>query len=401
MPHLRSRYAEPLLKKFLAHRSIVGVLGQRQTGKTTLAAALSQAYVTLDLSEIQDQVNQNPLGFLAGRQLPFTIDECQLVPDLFPALKEWVRMHPKKGQFILTGSVRFTSRKAIRESLTGRIINLELLPMSIAESNSEPLPRKLVEWIGLRTFHDVPVISKQLIEKGKQRFQQFLEAGGLPGVCFFREKHVRAARLETHLETLLERDIRLLVNTTATYRQLRMLARWVALNQGMPLNFSDIARTVGVSPPSVKKLISAFESMFLVRTLSVENLPSSVAFFEDQGLATHLIADQREPQLDLVRGLHANLVPQFLYRPELAARFSQYRTRGGACIQWMVQTEAGSIGVVPVAGPEASLSALASSRSFLAHYPEAKVIIAHQGYECKKISDRILSIPYPLLLSDL
>ena len=66
--------------------------------------------------------------------MPFGINEAQLCSPLFPALKQWVRTNKAKEQFILSGSVRFTSKADIRESLTGRIISLELLPFTIAES---------------------------------------------------------------------------------------------------------------------------------------------------------------------------------------------------------------------------------------------------------------------------
>ena len=41
-----------------------------------------------------------------NRKPPFVVDESQLCPALFPAAKEWVRLHPKKGQLIFTGSIR-------------------------------------------------------------------------------------------------------------------------------------------------------------------------------------------------------------------------------------------------------------------------------------------------------
>lgn len=100
MPHSRERYAKSVLQKLLTHSPIVGLLGQRQVGKTTLAEGESREYSTLDLVEMLEFAEKNPSRFLENRQSPFTIDECQLAPPLFPALKERVRTHPRKGQFI-------------------------------------------------------------------------------------------------------------------------------------------------------------------------------------------------------------------------------------------------------------------------------------------------------------
>lgn len=400
MPHPRPRYATPIIQELLRHSPIVGVLGQRQTGKTTLSEALSKDYATLDLNSNLEEAEKDPFKFIEKRGHPFTIDECQLAPNLFPALKEQVRTHPRKGQFILTGSVRFTSRKAIRESLTGRIVNLELLPFGVAEAYSEPLPATLVQWMQARSFPQLSAVSRKWIEKETNRFKAFLSTGGLPGICFFREHHVRAPRFETHLETLLERDIRLILNTTTSYRQLRALCTQLALEQGQPLNFSDLARATGITPPSVRKLIAAMEGLFLFRTISTENLSSPVLFFEDQGLASHLISDQTEPKRDLSRGLFSNILPQFYYRSELVPVFSQYRTRGGAKVDISIRTLKGIMGIIPIAEEEATPSSLASARSYLGTFSGAKVIIAHQGSQIVRVSDNILSVPFPLLLSD-
>src|ERR1035437_9889529 len=132
MPHFRSRHLSSLISKALRFSPIVGVLGHRQVGKTTLCGALGKDYLSFDRAEFLDQGIHSPETLLRSHQaLPLVLDECQLAPPLFPALKEWVRTHPKPGQFLLSGSVRFTSRKAIRESLTGRIINWALLPLDL------------------------------------------------------------------------------------------------------------------------------------------------------------------------------------------------------------------------------------------------------------------------------
>ena len=119
MAHRRKRFLKHLLTKAVTHSSIVEISGHRQTGKTTLVEDFGAEYVTLDRPKEFLLANDNPEAFLLQRKYPFVIDECQLAPPLFPVLKDSVRLKKTPGQYILTGSVRFTSRKAIRESLTG------------------------------------------------------------------------------------------------------------------------------------------------------------------------------------------------------------------------------------------------------------------------------------------
>ena len=113
-------------------------MGHRQVGKTTLLESVAKQYYTLDRQLDFDIIQSDPETFLSQSRSRCGLDEVQMMPSLFPALKEQVRKNKTPGQFLLSGSVRFTSRKAIQESLTGCIIYLELLPLSISELNIIP-----------------------------------------------------------------------------------------------------------------------------------------------------------------------------------------------------------------------------------------------------------------------
>ncbi len=117
----------------------MGILGHRQVGKTTFLQRVAREYVTLDDEDTLRQALASPKTFVAAMKANRSgIDECQLVPGVFPALKVRIGTTQIPGRFILTGSVRFTSRRAIRESLTGRISNLELHPFVVTEIQGQP-----------------------------------------------------------------------------------------------------------------------------------------------------------------------------------------------------------------------------------------------------------------------
>src|SRR5690349_13769318 len=146
MPHARSRHLEPLLEHVAKLSPLVGLLGHRQVGKTTTLEKISKHYISLDDEIFLKEANASPAGFLAQLGKRGTaIDECQLSERLFPALKERVRKDRRPGQLFLSGSVRFTSKKLIRESLTGRIMTLELLPFTLSELDSATLPEYLLK----------------------------------------------------------------------------------------------------------------------------------------------------------------------------------------------------------------------------------------------------------------
>ncbi len=96
---------------------------------------------------------QDPKRFISSyKNYPGTIDECQLEPKLFLTLKEWVSTQKRPGQFVLSGSVRFTSRQAIRESLAGRMVMAEMLPFSVSEILQEPLCLTINRLLDLKKF---------------------------------------------------------------------------------------------------------------------------------------------------------------------------------------------------------------------------------------------------------
>jgi predicted AAA+ superfamily ATPase len=149
MAHDRKRHIAVIFQKLLGFKPITGLFGHRQVGKSTFIASVVKEYRTLDDVSELESANLDPKRYIsAPHGTPLAIDECQMEPKLFPTLKEWVRTHPRPGQFVVSGSVRFTSRKSIRESLAGRMSVLEMFPFSTAEIAGEPLPevvRKLLD----------------------------------------------------------------------------------------------------------------------------------------------------------------------------------------------------------------------------------------------------------------
>jgi hypothetical protein len=88
---LRRHLTEPL-RDALTDTPAVLVNGARQTGKSTLVQSkeLGQAnrqYLTFDDPGILAAAKRDPNGFIAGLNLPATLDEVQHVPELFPVIK--------------------------------------------------------------------------------------------------------------------------------------------------------------------------------------------------------------------------------------------------------------------------------------------------------------------------
>ncbi len=397
MVHLRRRHITQIIKKSLSFSPIVGIFGHRQVGKTTLAEILAEKYLTLDNSAVLERAIETPEAFLfSNSAYPLVIDECQLAPNLFPALKDKVRRDKKPGQYLLTGSVRFSSRKAIRESLTGRMIAWELLPMDFAERHGISLSASLPRLLQSKSIR---VELKQRIEAVSNAFDSCLESGGLPGIFAIRNSAIRIQRFETQLGTILERDLRLLVQTSLSYRTLKTLFTLVAKTQGEPVRLAELSRKSRISIPTLRKLIDAFESMYLLRVIPTEgNEKRPVIWLEDQGEATFLNGGRYDLLTDLTRFLYSELRSQFHYRPELRCRQFQFRNRGGAFVPIAFTNGKGTLGIIPSIEETPNRSATQSAISFLKNYHNAKVLFVHMGTKDMTIDDRMRSIGYAKLL---
>jgi len=371
MAHVRKRHLTTLLNKSLKFSPIVGLLGHRQAGKTTLAEIIGEKYITLDSPTDSSLALTNSTAFLAQNAAnPLVIDECQLAPPLFPALKEWVRIKKSPGQFLLTGSVRFSSRKAIRESLTGRIITWELLPMDWAEQNHQSLKDSLIR---LADRLNVPLKPNSTFTLSNYR--KHVEMGGLPGVFGVRDSSIRAQRFETQINTILERDLRLLLQTTLSYTNLRALFTALAKQVGSSLEITALVKETRISQPTIRKLLPIFESLFLIRMVPSEGSYSKpMVFLEDLGEFFHLLSPPTDDHRVFVSFLFQNLRTQLHYRPELKARIFSFRTKAGHYLPFCFSLGGDKIlGIVPL---EQSLDlALSSARQFRRTYPKAKVLI--------------------------
>ena len=129
------RAVEPRLVRSANTRPAIVITGARQTGKTSTLLHLFPKYrfVSLDLPTEAEQAEKEPGAFLERHKAPVII-EVQYAPGLFRHLKAAVDANRgQNGQFLLTGSQKFSLMKSVSESLAGRADILELETLSFAE----------------------------------------------------------------------------------------------------------------------------------------------------------------------------------------------------------------------------------------------------------------------------
>lgn len=98
------------IRRLLRSFSVVGILGPRQIGKTTLARQVIQAHAgpahRLDLEDPADlhRLLEDPRLVLDELRGLVVIDEVQRRPDLFPVLRVLADRRPRPARFLVLGS---------------------------------------------------------------------------------------------------------------------------------------------------------------------------------------------------------------------------------------------------------------------------------------------------------
>lgn len=132
------RVADEQLKLRLEAFGAVQIKGPKWCGKTTTAQMQSKSVIKLQdpdtRSAYLETVKVKPSLLLKGKT-PRLIDEWQVAPILWDAVRNAVDERQAKGQFILTGSTVIEDKEhEILHSGTGRISNMMMYPMSLFES---------------------------------------------------------------------------------------------------------------------------------------------------------------------------------------------------------------------------------------------------------------------------
>lgn len=137
MKEYKKRIADELLKRKLKGKGAVLIQGPKWCGKTTTAEQISGSILYMSNPEDKEQnislVDLDPNLLLTGAT-PRLIDEWQIAPKLWDAVRFEVDHRGEEGQFILTGSAVPANMNEVVHTGTGRFSLLTMRPMSLYES---------------------------------------------------------------------------------------------------------------------------------------------------------------------------------------------------------------------------------------------------------------------------
>ncbi|NBV42788.1 ATP-binding protein [bacterium] len=223
----------------LTTNPIVGILGPRQCGKTTLAkqyiAWRSEPVVHFfDMEDPRDQSRlENPMMALEELTGLIVIDEIQLRPDLFSVLRV-LADQKKERHFIILGSASQTLVAQSAETLAGRISYLELGGFTLELPGIDP--------------------------------KTLWERGGFPRSYLATSTAESYQWRQDFITTFLERDIpRLGIKIPA--RTLRQFWMMLAHYHGQTCNYSELGKSLDTSDNTIRRYLDILEGTFMIRLL--------------------------------------------------------------------------------------------------------------------------------------
>ena len=291
------RVMEKTIKKMVNEFPVIVISGARQVGKSTMLQMIKEDnmnYVTLDDLDARNLALSDPKYFLEQYSHPLLIDEIQYAPNLLPYIKMIVddekfkalkNNTEVKSLFWLTGSQQFKVMKDVSESLAGRVGALNLYSLS----NSE-----IKGYEGLLFTPKLDELKKKenIVHCDSKEIFERIFNGGMPSIATGAIE--RSNYFSSYINTYIERDVKQLLNVGKTIEFYNFM-QYIAVRTAQELNYSTIAKEIGVDSKTIKNWISILESSGIIyllqpfsNNLSNRIIKAPKLYFMDTGLCSYL-----------------------------------------------------------------------------------------------------------------
>lgn len=359
------RRATASILESLSFFPVVGIIGSRQVGKTTLARHLQSLlqrdsiYLDLELSSDYQKL-EDAQGYLSQHSNKCVfIDEIQVRPELFALLRALVDQNRVPARFVILGSASPYLVKHNSETLAGRIAYHELGPFSLSEISA------VSDW----------------------RTHWF--RGGFPNAILAPSDVLSQRWLSDFTDTFIERDLQRL-RFDVPGPVLRRLLSMVGHLHGMLLNQSQIGQSLGVTQPTVSRYLELLEGSFLIRRLSPwfrnahkRLVKTPKIYFRDSGLLHRLWG---LPDLEALYG-HPSMgaswegyvIEQVIQEAGEFSEFFFYRTQNGAEADLVWITPRNKIVCIEIKYSSAPVVSKGFYQSVEDLKPDFKYVIVPQG----------------------
>jgi predicted AAA+ superfamily ATPase len=293
-----SRIADKLLDTALQASGAVLIEGPKWCGKTRTAKERASSFLFMQdpdyTASYLKAADAKPSLLLRGAT-PRLIDEWQLAPVLWDAVRFAVDERGVAGQFILTGSV-VPMDNAMRHTGTGRISRMLMRPMSLYESLESSGD------VSLRALFDGNIDIEGLSRLTIDRLAYSLARGGWPA-CAGEIDGTALRHVYDYVDAVINIDVSRVDEVEKSPARVRALMRSLARNVSTMANLTTIRNDIAgdedtISEKTIASYLNALRRIFVVEDLAAWNpaLRSKTAlrtspkrYFVDPSIATAVL----------------------------------------------------------------------------------------------------------------
>ena len=357
------RIIDKLLSDRLEAKGAVLLEGPKWCGKTTSAKEIAGSFISMDQPEMSKQYQSmaelSPLTLLEG-ETPRLIDEWQIAPNLWNAVRYEVDQRDEFGQFILTGSAVPAEIDESMHTGTGRISRLYMRPMSLYESEDSN---------GKVTIRDM-FANKEISAKSDIDLEEIaflICRGGWPKAVGLTEKQALFQAID-YFDAVVSADISRVDSVRRDKETAKRFLKSYARNVGTRATLETIRQDVLANhtgtfdPVTLYSYRDALTKIFVIEDSPAwnPNLRSKAAirttdarYFVDPSIATAAL--QLSPK-DLLNDLNTmglifeNLCVRDLriYADYLDGSIYQYRDSNGLECDAVIHLRDGSFGLIEI-----------------------------------------------------
>lgn len=364
MEGYKKRIADKLLEYRLEEVGAVLIEGPKWCGKTTTAE--QQAKSVLYMADPDNQNTYLEMADLRIKMLlkgdnPRLIDEWQIIPQIWDAIRFEVDHRREEGQFILTGSAVPASTEKIHHTGTGRFAWITMRPMSLWESGESTGEVSLSELFA----GSVSVEGYNKLSLDDIAF--LICRGGWPG-SIDKSKRAALALAYDYYYAVVKSDVARVDELTRKSERTRLLLRSYARSQGAQVSINAIRQDMlendddTLSEKTVQTYIGALKKIFVIEDMPAwnPNLRSKTAirssetrYFVDPSIA---VASLGIGPADLINDLETfGLLFETLcvrdlrvYADSINGSVYHYRDKNGLECDAVIHLRNGSYGLVEI-----------------------------------------------------
>jgi len=391
----------------------VFINGGRQTGKSTFVTSLGKRYRNVtyvsfdDISRRAAEAMSPGITFEGVEEGLVILDEIQLVPDTFLALKSRIdslrRRGKRKLKFLLTGSADIMLLPRLADALVGRMYIRTMHPFSAAEILAAP-----GNFLGkmLKTGPD------PLQKFSKPSFASVVSRATFPRLSLGIKD--REQWCQSYISTLIERDVKNLsdIERIELFPQLLSV---LANRTGRLINDADISIALKISQPTLKRYRTLLNGVFLTfllppwhKGLEKRFIKSPKIYFSDTMLLCHILgvspAEITARRPDLYGFVLENFVASELRKQlsllEDGSTLYHFRTSDQKEIDFLIETRSGGLLAIEVKAASTVLPADFRHIRFLSEsLPDnfLRGIVLYQGDKLIQFDKKLYALPISVL----